>query len=197
MSLLLTIKTDGLASTIEDVQSLRSGLARRGPLHEQISIKTANFTRSYVGNLNRHKTALSLQAKPTGHHTKAAKRIEHAHDDEAAIIRIPTATGLGRAFHDVVIRPGSGKTYLTIPASQRTYGRSVREFPIGTFAFTIIGGRFTALVFREGWTLAYWLRRSVSQKQDRTLLPSDEIYLRISNAETDKWVSKILKGGEA
>jgi hypothetical protein len=97
-------------------------------------------------------------------------------DAEGAVLRFPRRTGLGRAFADITITPGPGRTYLTIPAVAETYGKVVRDFPAGTFSFTVLGGRYPALVFTDGWRVAYWLRRSVTQKQDRTLLPSDSAY---------------------
>ena len=97
-------------------------------------------------------------------------------------MRIPRSTGLGRAFGDVTIVPGTGRTYLTIPACAETYGKVVRDFPADSFTFAIFKQRSPVLLWAEdGGThkkgdVAWWLRRQVTQKQDRTLLPSDEEY---------------------
>ncbi len=190
----MRIDTRGVAETIEDVQRLRTGLADRKQLHARLAIQGAEFTRDYLRKDNAHGSAQRLGAKPTGHRAKAAKGIESDSNADAAIIRIPRSSGLYRAFTDFVIVPGSGKKFLTIPADRATYGRRAGEFPPGTFAFTIIGGRYPALVFREGWKLAYWLRRSVKQKQDRTLLPNDEGYRKLARGVTGDYISELRSG---
>ncbi|RYD38766.1 MAG: hypothetical protein EOP87_00940 [Verrucomicrobiaceae bacterium] len=105
-------------------------------------------------------------------------------------------SGLGRAFRDVTIRPGAGKKFLTIPACAETYGRRVGEFPPDEFKFAILYAHrpFPVLLWRfsggkhKRGDLAYWLRRSVVQKQDRTLLPSDEDYQTIGRARAASYI---------
>lgn len=193
------VGTRGLASTAEEVQRLRTGLASRQQLHARLAVKGAEFTGDYLRGLKRHKTATALGAAPTQHYARAARGIESASNESAAIIRIPRSSGLARAFGDMTIRPGSGKKFLTIPADKRTYGKRAGEFAPGVLAFTIVGGRFPALMFREGWTVAYWLRRSVNQKQDRTLLPSDQGYRKLARGVTSLYIDQLLaeKGGPA
>lgn len=190
----MRIDTRGLASTAEDVQRLRTGLADRKHLHARLAVQGAEFTRDYLRGLNRHRTANSLGATPTQHHARAARGIESASTADTAILRIPRSSGLARAFGDVTIRPGSGKKFLTIPADRRTYGKRAGEFSPGELVYAVVGGRFPALMFRAGWTVAYWLRRSVSQRQDRTLLPSDKGYRELSRGVTALYVDEILTG---
>lgn len=191
----MRIHTNGVASTMEEVQRMRTGLANRQHLHARLGVQGAAFTRDYVRGLERHRTARSLGARPTQHHPRSARAIEADSNANAGIIRIPRWTGLARAFHDVVIMPGSGKIFLTIPADKRTYGKRAREFPPGMLVFTIVGGRFPALMFREGWTVAYWLARSVLQEQDRTLLPSDKAYRTLAKGVTALYLDEVRKGG--
>lgn len=195
----MRIDTRGLATTAEDVQRLRTGLANRRQLHARLAVQGSEFTRDYLRGLNRHKTATALGAKPTQHHARAARGIESASDDATSTIRIPRSSGLARAFSALTIRPGSGRKFLTIPADRRTYGRRAGEFPTGDLVFSIVGGRFPALMFREGWTVAYWLRRSVTQAQDRTLLPSDAGYRQLARGVTSLYIDELLsgKGGPA
>jgi hypothetical protein len=195
----LRINTRGLGSSAEEVQRLRGGLANRAPLHAQIAVQAEDFTRAYLRGLNRHRTATALNATPTGHHARAARGVESASNANAAILRIPRSSGLGRAFRDVTIRPGSGKKFLTIPADKRTYGKRAGEFAPQDLAFTIVGGRYPALMFRDGWTVAYWLRREVKQTKDRTLLPSDKAYREIARNETAIYMDQLLatEGGPA
>src|SRR5690606_38918242 len=116
-------------------------------------------------------------------------------DREAARVSIPRDTGLGRAFHDITIRPINGGKFLVNADHKRTYGKSPREFPDDMFRFALVGGRHTALVFaRKGdpdyGTVAYWLRREVTQEQDRTLLPSDQTYLAVGTAAARRYARK-------
>jgi hypothetical protein len=193
----MRIDTSGLADTMAQVQRLRLGLRDRRHLHANLAREAAERTRKHLRDDPTHASANRLGATPTGHRAKAASSIESDSDAEAAIIRIPRWTGLARAFGDIVIVPGSGRTYLTIPGDKRTYGKRVGEFPEGTFAFTIMAGRFPALVFRKGWSLAYWLKRSVKQKKERDLLPSDAAYRGWAKSETKRFIDDLLlpKGG--
>jgi hypothetical protein len=132
----------------------------------------------------RHGSAERLGANPSGFRAKAAARVTAQSDAEEGRVMIPRNTGLGRAFGNVVLRPGSGRTYLTIPAHRETYGRVVRDFPEETFKFAVIQSwkTFLALIFRETGgghvkgEVGYWLRREITQKADRSLLPSDTEY---------------------
>lgn len=172
----LKIDVSGGEVSAAVLQRYRNGIADRAVLNAELAVTATQFTRDYLAGTPRHNTAQRLGATPTGFRARSARALQAESDADGAIIRIPRSTGLARAWNNITIRPGSGRKYLTIPAVARTYGKVVRDFPAGTFAFTIIGGRYPALVFVEGWSVAYWLRTSVTQKQDRTLLPSDEAY---------------------
>ena len=194
----IRIDVRGLAEASGQLQTLRKGLADRRPLHATLAVEAQNFTRDYVARSSRHATAQRLGAAPTGFRQRSATRIEGASDADAAIIRIPRNTGLGRAFSDITLRPGSGRKYLTIPAAAETYGKAVRDFPQESFAFTVAGGRYPALVWREaGGThaagaVAYWLRREVQQKQDRTLLPTDAAYQELGRKRAQLYIASLI-----
>jgi hypothetical protein len=196
MSVALTIS---IKADADLVQSLRNGLANSAGLHAAIANDEELFYQKYVSSLNRHKTATGLGAKPTEHHAKAAKRIEGESNEDAAYVRIPRATGLGRAFRDLNITPKAGKKYLTIPAHASTYGKRVGEIP-ESVSFAIVGGRHRALVFTSGankGSVAYWLRTSVLIKQDRTLLPSDAATTAVAAQSAKAYLVSVLKGGNA
>jgi hypothetical protein len=177
------VEVTGLDHFADELQRFRNAIADRRPLHADMATEGAELTRGYLRGLNRHASAEKFGAPPTNFRQKNAQVITEHSDDDGGYVRIPRNTGLGRAFHDVVIRPGSGRTYLTIPAHARTYGKGVRDgFAEGFFNFVLLG-RHAALVFSDEpdkGEVAYWLRRSVTQKQDRTLLPSDEAYKEVA-----------------
>lgn len=196
MSVVIDIRVE---SSADLVQALRTGLANTVELHTAIAAESEIFYQRYVSALNRHKTANQLGAQPTQHLAKSAKRIEGAGADDAAYVRIPRATGLGRAFRDLNITPKAGKKYLTIPAHRSTYGKRAGEIP-HSMGFAIVGGRHRALVFTSGpdkGTVAYWLRTAVTIKQDRTLLPSDAATLAVATRSAKNYLATIMKGGAA
>jgi hypothetical protein len=190
VSLNISINMDSVT-----LQALRNGIADRANLHKAVAGDAEILYKDYVSKLNRHKTANQLGANPTKHHEKAAARIESGYDRDAATIRIPADTGLGRAFRDITLKPGSGKTYLTIPAHATTYGVPARLVP-HDMRFAIVGGRHSALMFTSGpdaGSVAYWLRRSVTQKRDATLLPDEEAIQKIASAAARNYIDTIQK----
>ena len=197
----IPVDLTGVERGHERVQALRTGFSNPVGLHRSMAGEAERLTREYLIGLNRHKTATGLGAKPTGHHGKAAAMVMSAFSSKEAVVIIPAITGLGRAFRDLVIRPGSGRMYLAIPAHRRTYGIRARDFS-GELTFAVVGGRHTALMFSakddpDHWTVAYWLRREVMQKQDRTLLPSDEGFKAAAFGAADAWARELLTGRRA
>lgn len=73
----------------------------------------------------------------------------------------------------------------------------VRDFPADAFDFAVVDHRYPALVWREAGgahqkgKVAYWLRREVTQKQDRGLLPSDENYKQIGQASIVRYLQTL------
>ncbi len=196
----LTIDVIGLAEATGELQLIRAALTDRRELHALMAVDAQNFTRDYVASDDSHKSANLVGATPTGFRARSARQIEAASDAEAAILKIPRTTGLGRAFGNVVITPGSGRTYLTIPADAETYGHVVADFPQDAFAFVILlthRGPAPVLLWKEDGgrhykgTVAFWLRRSVTQKQDRTLLPSDEDYQQIGRDRAVNYITSL------
>lgn len=193
----LRIDTHQVAETMAEVQRLRGGLNNRKNFHARLATSATEMTRGYLRGLNRHTTANSLGAKPTQHHAKVARQLEAASTEDAAIIRIPRSSGLSRAFHDVTIRPGSGKTYLTIPVDKRTYGRRAREFSPGVLQFAFsVKMKTPVLVFADGSGVAYVLRSETFQLQDRSLLPSTKAYRTWARNEARRYINDLLAGKE-
>jgi len=200
MSLDIKITLSGATEADAAVSALANALERRGPMHAQIAVRGKQYTQDYLRGLNRHRSAARLGATPTGHLEKSAAAIEAASDDQAALIRIPRRTGLGRAFADVTLRPGPGRKFLTIPAHQTTYGKSVRDFPDATFRFVVLQSFrvYLTLMFASGpyeGEVGYWLKKQVTQKQDRTLLPSDTGYAGIARIAAVEYLTELVEKG--
>lgn len=190
-------------------------------LHRSIASYTATLTARYLTTLagTRHDTARRLGANPSGHLARAAESVISEGTDQAAVVSV-VSPGLRRAFGPMTIQPRNGAKYLTIPATAEAYNRragSFNDLRLAVFG----GGRYLALVKAEqssladrkrsgfetdqqqaglGWrrrgTIYYWLKKSVTQPQDRSLLPSDEDYAEEA-VEGIKAYLRLLRAAEA
>lgn len=157
------------------------GPAGRRQLYSAAANAVAILVRGHLARLGswKHKTAARLGAQPTGILGKAATRTTWHATGEYGEVDIPTPA-VRRAFHDVEIRPGSWE-FLTIPASSISYGRRAAVLAgLGWRLFRpgkknekkkVLMGRLSK---GDEPKLLYYLKESVHQRQDRSLLPSDE-----------------------
>ena len=137
--------------------------------------------RAYSGT--KHSTAQSFGAPPTRHYEDGAAAISTSADASAGTVTIPIP-GISRAWGDVTIRPGPGKTKLTIPArsgAPEVYGKTVDILKALGWKFSS-GRRGTPqekLLFgrRDGEKesrVMFILKESVTQRRDPSLLPSQD-----------------------
>ncbi|EDY16685.1 hypothetical protein CfE428DRAFT_5798 [Chthoniobacter flavus Ellin428] len=151
--------------------------AGRMELHESMAISVRDLTERHLVNLAQSRQN-KFGAPSSDFYKQAAEAVEKAPIDaeaEGATLTI-NALGLGRAFHDVTITPKSAKA-LTIPVCALAYNRRARQFP-NLFVFKSKSTGTAFLAMRDPGAgskpiLMYLLVRSVTQKQDRSLLPSD------------------------
>ena len=148
----------------------------------------------------RHTSAQRLGATPTGQLEKVAGGVTAAPTADGVTVRLDEPYLFARAFRDVEIVPTGGKKMLTIPVAAESYGKRARQFSLrfykpGPLAKHLVGARE-----RQGGpaeTLFILVPR-VRQKQDRTLLPSDEEILAEAEAAAEKYLlAKADKGGSA
>ena len=179
----------------EDFRQLAEALGSTRDLNKVIATGAAQVTEDYLIALNsgRHPTAERLGARPTQHYAKSARALEYGFDDKEAYLELPAWTGLSRAFGPVDITPKNGKKYLTIPAHRLSYGRSAREFKNLKF---VNFGKAAALVAEAESTMKpvvmYWLVEGVTIPQDRTVLPSDELYGQAIEEGAGEWLEIII-----
>lgn len=169
------------------VRTMAQGLRDRSRLHASVAVEGENLTRDYLIGIapRRHATADRLGATPTGHLERAAESVTSTSNAQGATVSV-TSPGLSRAFGDLLIKPKKGK-YLTIPATAEAYGRRARSF--NDLRVAVFGKGKLALIKAEQSSVAtrkesggrsevyYWLKTSVTLPQDRSLLPSDALYL--------------------
>jgi hypothetical protein len=175
------------------------GIRDREDLHHQIGRRAQMATRSHLQAIASHATAERLGASPSGFWAQAAEKTSFTADDEAATISIDHP-GIGRVAHDVTITPGAGKKYLTLPAIEAAYNQ--RAYRVAGLHFMVrwIDGsrRAVAMAMSSGTgkekteTVWYWLVKSVTQRQDRTLLPSDEEYGTVAQAGISEYIDSLL-----
>jgi hypothetical protein len=185
------------------LQKFMAGLSDRRELHELIGARETELTRNHLVAVaqSRHATAQRLGATPTGFWGQGAEKTTFTVDEKGATVSI-RQPGVGRAFHDVTIEPGAGKKYLAIAAIAEAYGKLPRTVPDLTAMIRWKDGqrRAVALAKVSGKgkerteTAWYWLVKSVRQKQDRTLLPSDEQYRLQALAAVRDYIGKRWPG---
>lgn len=178
-----------------------AGLTDLQPLNEQVGLRGSELTRNHLVAIaqTRHATANRLGAVPTGHWAQAAEKTSFAADQEGAIISIDQP-GIGRVAHDVTIVPEPPSKYLTLPAIAEAYGQRARRIPDLTLLIRFVDGRRRAVALarvtgkgqEKTETVFYWLVESVTQRQDRTLLPSDEEYRLATLAGCRDFVDRLL-----
>lgn len=174
----LDIEITADASVLRQIVRYLEDMTR---LHEMMGERVENLMRRYLAQIatERHKTADALGATPTGILSRAAESPESRGTREAAVITLRPAEILARAFHDVEIVPRAGKQWLTIPINKETYGKRAGEFDDLFFIYNSESN--TGLLARRAANAnlipMFLLVRKVTQKQDRTLLPSDEAIL--------------------
>ena len=185
------------------LKSLKLGPSDRINLHKRVAARGEELTRTYLREISRsrHSTADRLGARPTGFWGDAVERVTRRASADGAQVGI-THPGVGRAMHDVTIKPKNASKYLTIPVNAIGYGRRAREIG-GLFFFTSkkTGKKYLGLT-AEGVNhpiAIYLLVESQIIKQDRTLLPSDDAYGEAAAAGTRDWVdaelAKVKTGG--
>mgnify|MGYP007111671821 CR=1 FL=1 len=163
-----------------------------GPLarRELFSVGAASLASTVRSHLRRtgvgrHNTASRLGSAPTGHILKGAARVTSFSTPDSAIVSVPIA-GISRAFQNLTVRSQRANA-LTLPVAAASYGHRVREMArLGWTIFRPRGKDFL-MGTREGdkdAKLLYVLRKQVTIKQDRSLLPS--------NAEVTKSINMAI-----
>jgi hypothetical protein len=182
-----------LATTQLRNLALMMDAAHRTELHGAMGEGVREETREHLQELalTRHTTAQRLGAEPTGHLGQAARAVEATPlttDASGATMTI-NHPGLTRAFRDVTIVPVNAQ-FLTIPINALAYGRRVGEFGGRVVLLKEGGHRETSERKRKPIPLdlpVYYLVRSVTQHQDRSLLPSDAEWEDAAREAGTRW----------
>lgn len=146
-------------------------------LHQAAGTEVQRITADHVAKLaaTRHATANRLGAAPTNHFAQAVEKVAApaalSSDASGATLTI-SHPGFIRAFRSVKIVPRESKA-LAIPIHGLSYGKRAGELWDRMHLFIPKGEKIIAATIGGVLTPLYALCKSVTQKQDRTLLPSD------------------------
>ncbi len=175
MSVTLTIKADDLQAIRDSVEELRGAAAGNEVKSEMGFALKEVVQRHFVAlaqDSEHHQTAASLGAERTGFYEKARQGTHDPQVDGEGVSVSIDSRGIAQRYFGGTIsaRPGS---FLTIPALAIAYGKRAREFDLRLVIFGDTG--LAALVAKGGpedeSNVYYWLVRSVTQKDDPTVLP--------------------------
>jgi hypothetical protein len=153
----------------------------RVSMNEAIGAEAQELTYEHLRAIAaaRHATAQKLGASPTNFMAGAAEAVQAAGAMEASADAAEITIdhpGVARALRDVEIRPTTTKA-LAIPIDAIAYGRRAAELWDSLKLFIPKGTRIIAMRGEDKKIRPlYILCASVTQKQDRTLLPSEEEY---------------------
>jgi len=180
------------------VQRILALLTNRTEMNEAISKKAQALTREHLRSISlTHRNKLG--APSSGHWGKAVDKTTAQFDATSATVTI-AHEGIGRSMHDVDIYPGAGKKAITIPLIAQAY--NLRAAAIWESEGLVIAGsknakgKSVAVAGKRleggGFQAWYLLVPHVHQKQDRTLLPSDEEYTQNAKEAALSYVGLIL-----
>ena len=190
MNLRITISDSASPRMQSDMRLLTS--AGLTALNRAAGVEVQRITFEHVAKLaaTRHATAAKLGASPTNYLASAAEKVaapSALSSGPAEAILTINHPGFSRAFRSVKITPKSAKA-LTIPIHALSYGRRAGELWDRLGLFIPKGKRIIAATIGGVLTPLYVLTKSVTQKQDRTLLPSDQQFQDAAVEGAKNWI---------
>lgn len=190
MNLRIDIK-DNLTPRVVMLMRMLSG-AKRVEMMRGAGVAVQELTREHIGNLKRKPGSWASQQKAptTGFYKEAAQEVASpaavSATSNEAVLTI-TSRGFSRAFRDVTVEPRTARA-LTIPIHPEAFGKRASDLWDRLEMFIPKGKRVIYGVVGGVLTPLYVLVRRVVQKQDRSLLPSDEEFRREAAKSVRKYV---------
>jgi hypothetical protein len=166
------------------LQKVLDGLVDLRTMNEFAGNRVKESIRDHLIRLSgsRHATANRLGGTPTGFLGNAAEQVTVEPDDFGVTVGV-ASPAVTRAFSDVTIRAGTqspGVKYLTIPICGAAYGMRINKgmkarFKGGFFFRSKKGNLLYGMKLPDKTILLlYALKEQITQKQDRSLMPSDQ-----------------------
>jgi hypothetical protein len=177
----MSFDTPNISIRDEGTPALRqfiAGLRNPTRLHQAVARSVSNAMRDYIVSHQSHATASRLGASSSGFLAHVADTVSGRGEADAAVISMHPA--MARAFRNVTITAGtqSNAEHLTIPLAAASYGNRIRKGRGSRFkGFFLTSKKGNLLYAIKGadkrLILLYLLKKQVTQKQDRSLMPSD------------------------
>lgn len=165
------------------------GSARRTEMNHAAGVEVQETTRAHIAALTR-KPGPWGDRPSSNHYAQAAEKVGGASaltaGPEGAVLTI-SHVGFTRAFRTVKIAPRTAKT-LALPIHPAAFGHRAAELWDRMGLFIPKGKRIIAATIGGVVTPLYIMVRSVTQKQDRSLLPSDEQFQRAAKQGVWNWI---------
>lgn len=201
MAVLIETRMEGKTGEFLARLQTQLGQAGRKKLEEAAAKSVAALVRRHLSALgvNRHATAKRLDAQPTNIIGRTAEAVSVRQNGPDTFVAVPHPM-FRRAFRDVSIAPRTAKA-LAIPVAGEAYDKAPRSFA-DLFVWSRKrktdgpddkGAAFLARRKGDALQLMYLLRRGrVEQKQDRSLLPSDEELSKAAKSGISALVRRIV-----
>lgn len=190
--------TETISPRLRDVVRALQG-SRRAEMNAAAGVEVQKITADHISVLanTRHATAEKYGATPTGFFAQAAEKVAAASaltsSPEEAVLTI-NHRGFARAFRSVRIAPRTAKS-LAIPIHRESYGKRASELWDRLSLFIAKGKRVICATIGGVVTPLYILVGSVTQKQDRSLLPSDDQFRDAAVVGVKGWLKMTLMQG--
>lgn len=182
---------DGASRKLQHAIRMLTGPERAG-LHRKMGRGVQELTRDHIAGLQRKGGSLAskFNAPKSNFYGLAAAGVAQdsalSADGSGATLVI-SSIGFKRAFQDVQIVPKTAKS-LAIPIHAIAFGHRAVELWDQMSLFIPKGTNVIAATIGGVLTPLYALCKSVTQKQDRALLPSDEAFLRTARANAREYL---------
>jgi hypothetical protein len=194
---LVTIESDEIDRLIADVSKLQDETAS-DKMKSEMGFSVMQLVRAHFAEIaqdsQHHESARSLGAQPSGFYESARNNTQEPEIVSEGVSISVMQIGVAQRYYGGTInaRPGS---YLTIPALAIAYARRAREFDLRFVIFKSTG--LAALLLKgapsdEG-SVYYWLVKSVTQKADPTIIPTDEEITDAASQGASNYLNAVWK----
>lgn len=183
------------------------GAVRTDRMNAEVGRSVVNRVQAHFFKLDQERPN-ALGGKRTHFYSSAAKSTQFTASADQAVVSI-NELGIRQRLEGGPIAPVRGK-YLTIPAIAEAYGKRAREFSNLHLIYrrgepiALVEGQATTVKHGKkgykatgavGGKVFFWLRKSVMQKADRGVLPSDEAISSTASQAATNFLMRLLKGG--
>jgi hypothetical protein len=185
---------------------------RPANLNPIVGRSAVNTFREHFFGLNQSRPN-KLGGRRTGFYAQAARSTSSVATETGAIVSV-NKEGIRQRLNGGEIKPGPGRQWISIPAIASAHGKLAREFNDLRFVLIRAAGNALAALKRVTGrtrerideagnvtgggeilgTVVYWLKKSVTQKPDASVLPYDELVQSRIERDVSSYVTRRLGG---